>query len=109
MILIVPHVDSDLKELSRLVGKVEEMKNQRHNFFQDLRNSLQNDDITKRILMTSDDNLSSFMDEELKKHSGCVQLLEQNMSAQEKIIDAITNVVERLADFRAHLVTTSVR
>ncbi|GAV04367.1 hypothetical protein RvY_14655 [Ramazzottius varieornatus] len=105
----MPNVDLDIKELDRLVGKVEEMKNQRQSFLRDLRNSLQNDDITKRILASSDDNLSAFMDEELKKHSGIIQLLEQNMSAQEKIMEAITTVVERLADFRAHLVTTATR
>ncbi|XP_055336137.1 tyrosine-protein phosphatase non-receptor type 23-like [Paramacrobiotus metropolitanus] len=99
----------DLKELERLRGKVDEMKRQRQEFLQELRASLQNDDITGKVLAVADENLDSFFEKELGKHSSITTLLEQNISAQENIIAATTAVVERLADLRAKLVTTSMR
>lgn len=104
-----PSEVSNIAELARLMGKVEEMRSQRQELLAELRLSIQNDDITKKVLAASDEDLDNMFQKELDKHGSLLDLLEQNMSAQENIIGALTAVVEKLADLRARLVTTDMR
>ncbi|XP_076057743.1 tyrosine-protein phosphatase non-receptor type protein myopic isoform X2 [Oratosquilla oratoria] len=76
-------------EVQRLLGKVDEMRKQRQNFEGQLRTNLQTDDVTKQ-LVTQQDEMEEFFRSELKKHEKIVGLLEQNMTAQGNILQALS-------------------
>ncbi|XP_022104078.1 tyrosine-protein phosphatase non-receptor type 23-like isoform X2 [Acanthaster planci] len=90
-------VESKLKMLSK---KVEEMKNQRTSLETQLRDQLRNDDITNRIVITEGGNLKGLFEEEMKKHDTIVAYIEQNLSAQENILKALTEANAAYADTR---------
>ena len=85
------------------MAKVEEMKTQRVQLLNDIRASIQADDITKRILAAEENDLENVFDSELQKHNNSIQLLDQNMTAQEKITAAVVSTVEKLAGVRVYL------
>ncbi|KAB7496244.1 Tyrosine-protein phosphatase non-receptor type 23 [Armadillidium nasatum] len=76
-------------EVQRLLGKVHEMQMQRSEFENKLRSDLQNDDITKQLVLNHEDP-EAFFKEELSKHNHMVSILEQNMSAQSNILQALS-------------------
>lgn len=87
-----------IKELQRLLDKVEEMRKQRQMLYTQLREALQADDITK--LATHQTDLEALFTQELTKHQRLTSLIEQNLSAQEKILVALTEANARYADTR---------
>ena len=87
-----------IKELQRLLDKVEEMRKQRQMLYTQLREALQADDITK--LATHQTDLEALFSQELAKHQRLTSLIEQNLSAQEKILVALTEANARYADTR---------
>jgi tyrosine-protein phosphatase non-receptor type 23 len=87
-----------IKELHRLLDKVEEMRKQRQMLYTQLREALQADDITK--LATHQTDLEVLFTQELAKHQRLTSLIEQNLSAQEKILVALTEANARYADTR---------
>lgn len=87
-----------IKELTRLLDKVEEMRKQRQMLYTQLREALQADDITK--LATHQTDLEALFTQELAKHQRLTSLIEQNLSAQEKILVALTEANARYADTR---------
>lgn len=89
---------SAIKELQRLLDKVEEMRKQRQMLYTQLREALQADDITK--LATHQTDLEALFTQELAKHQRLTSLIEQNLSAQEKILVALTEANARYADTR---------
>ncbi|XP_071546877.1 uncharacterized protein mop isoform X2 [Panulirus ornatus] len=86
------------QEVKRLLGKVSEMQAQRAKWEAQLRSDIQDDDVTKQ-LVTSQDDMEEFFKNELKKHDKLVSLLEQNMSAQ-------TNILQALSEANAAYATT---
>ncbi|XP_022238599.1 tyrosine-protein phosphatase non-receptor type 23-like [Limulus polyphemus] len=100
-LLDVPNSEGGARELEKLHNKVEEMRCQRSMLESQLREAVQNDDITK-LLVTRDknDDLQKLFDEELKKHSHLLGLLEQNLAAQDNILRALTQAHARYADTR---------
>ena len=89
---------ASIKELQRLLDKVEEMRKQRQMLYTQLREALQADDITK--LATHQTDLETLFTQELAKHQRLTSLIEQNLSAQEKILVALTEANARYADTR---------
>nr|XP_053638319.1 tyrosine-protein phosphatase non-receptor type 23-like isoform X2 [Cherax quadricarinatus] len=77
------------QEVKRLLGKVSEMQAQRSKWESQLRADIQADDVTKQ-LVTSQDDMEDFFQNELKKHDKLVSLLEQNMAAQGNILQALS-------------------
>ncbi|CAL4067009.1 unnamed protein product, partial [Meganyctiphanes norvegica] len=76
-------------EVQKLMGKVGEMKSQRELLEQQLRADLQNDDVTKQ-LVTSQDDMEDFFQDQLKKHDQKIATLDQNMTAQNNILQALS-------------------
>lgn len=87
-----------IKELQRLLDKVEEMRKQRRMLYTQFREGIQTDDITK--LATHQADLEALFAQELSKHQRVTSLIEQNVSAQEKILIALTEANARYADTR---------
>ncbi|KAK4036584.1 hypothetical protein OUZ56_028630 [Daphnia magna] len=87
-----------IKELHRLLDKVEEMRKQRQMLYTQLREALKADDITK--LATHQADLETLFTQELAKHQRLTSLIEQNLKAQEKILVALTEANARYADTR---------
>ncbi|XP_071941772.1 tyrosine-protein phosphatase non-receptor type 23-like [Antedon mediterranea] len=86
--------------LKMLIEKVEKMKNQRKHLEKQLREKLQNDDITSTIVTKDEGDRKKFFEEELAKHQSTVTYIEQNLSAQDNILKAVTEANARYADTR---------
>ncbi|OQV15126.1 Tyrosine-protein phosphatase non-receptor type 23 [Hypsibius exemplaris] len=99
------NISTDLAEMKKVQSGIEKMKAQRQSILADLKAQLDGDDITKRILIPKADQLDTFLGEELKKHDERLGYLKQNMEAQDELLSRLTAVVDRLADFRAGLLT----
>uniref|UniRef100_A0A131XBV6 Putative tyrosine protein phosphatase non-receptor type n=1 Tax=Hyalomma excavatum TaxID=257692 RepID=A0A131XBV6_9ACAR len=100
-LLDVPNNEAVVKELSHLLDKVEEMKKQRQMLHSHLRDALQKDDITRQIVTRNKgEDLQAFFAAELKKHDQEVSLLEQNLTAQDNILKALTQANARFAETR---------
>ncbi|XP_050050183.1 tyrosine-protein phosphatase non-receptor type 23-like isoform X1 [Dermacentor andersoni] len=100
-LLDVPNNEAVVKELSHLLDKVEEMKKQRQMLHSHLRDALQKDDITRQIVTRNKgEDLQAFFATELKKHDQEVSLLEQNLTAQDNILKALTQANARFAETR---------
>jgi len=87
-----------IKELQRLLDKVEEMRKQRVMLYDQLRDAIRADDITK--LATRHTDLKILFPQELGKHERLTSLIEQNLSAQSKILAALTEANARYGDTR---------
>ncbi|KAK7056558.1 Tyrosine-protein phosphatase non-receptor type 23 [Halocaridina rubra] len=77
------------QEVKRLLGKVREMQTQRAKWEDQLRKDLHEDDVTKQ-LVTNQEDMEEFFKNELKKHDKLVVPLQQNMSAQNNILQALS-------------------
>ncbi|XP_068222752.1 LOW QUALITY PROTEIN: tyrosine-protein phosphatase non-receptor type 23-like [Palaemon carinicauda] len=77
------------QEVKRLLGKVSEMQAQRARWEDQLRRDLHEDDVTKQ-LVTNQEDMEEFFKNELKKHDKLVIPLQQNMSAQNNILQALS-------------------
>ncbi|XP_033113884.1 tyrosine-protein phosphatase non-receptor type 23-like [Anneissia japonica] len=86
--------------LKMLIEKVEKMKSQRKHLEKQLRDKLQNDDITSVIVTKDEANRKQFFEEELAKHQTTVTYIEQNLSAQDNILKAVTEANAKYADTR---------
>ncbi|CAI4230145.1 unnamed protein product [Auanema sp. JU1783] len=85
--------------LKKYLDKVEEMINQRSKLSQRLSGELDSDDISKRLLAERDTNCKHIFEKELKKHDQTIQYIRLNLTAQEKILNGLT---EANADFAEH-------
>lgn len=74
--IIAPEESNIVKELQRLVDKVEEMKTQRALLMLQLRDSLRNDDITNQLAIADKDEsvFSAIVQKEIGKHQNVVRL-----------------------------------
>ncbi|XP_055953488.1 tyrosine-protein phosphatase non-receptor type 23-like [Argiope bruennichi] len=96
-----PENQKAMETFNHLVNKVDEMRKQRQYLEQQLRDSLINDDITKTLVtLKKKEDLQQVFAEELKKHDEIVNYLDQNLSAQDNILCALTEANARYADTR---------
>uniref|UniRef100_A0A336M0Q9 CSON009406 protein n=1 Tax=Culicoides sonorensis TaxID=179676 RepID=A0A336M0Q9_CULSO len=93
-----PEIDeAALKDLDLLLKKVDEMKSQREILISQLRESINNDDITSQVIAWGDKKIEKLFEQELTKHDKYIKLLEQNMAAQTNILKATTDTYAKCA------------
>ncbi|GMR53147.1 hypothetical protein PMAYCL1PPCAC_23342, partial [Pristionchus mayeri] len=80
----------------QLGEKVEEMKRQRKSLIDKMHEEFQKDNINGKLLIERDTNHTELFEKELKKHDNLLNLLEQNLAAQHRILHAL---LEANADF----------
>ncbi|KAK3591678.1 hypothetical protein CHS0354_040598 [Potamilus streckersoni] len=89
-----------IKELQRLLTKVEEMKNQRCTLEEQFRKQVHEDDITNTIVTREGVNREVLFQEHLKKHEQTTNYIHQNLSAQDNILRALTDANAKYANIR---------
>nr|XP_034827526.1 tyrosine-protein phosphatase non-receptor type 23 isoform X1 [Maniola hyperantus] len=89
-----------MKEMRRVVGKAKEMQKQRDALVQQLRTALADDDITAQLLARSNEPPEDIFKQEMKKHTPTVNIIEQNLAAQENIINKLTSLYASYGDSR---------
>ena len=115
---------SKLARLSLLNEKVETMKKQRETLVQDLRKKIEADDITKLVLMRRQENhkvrmklfliysfllSQSLFSDQLKKHEELINIIKQNCTAQDNILQSLSDANADIADLRAKMILISER
>lgn len=108
----IPVDDQVIKRLEYLIGKVDEMKKQRFKLENDLRQAVSRDDVLTKVLMTADqqeDKIQDLFDQEIKKFDPQVKLIDQNLSAQEKIIAELVTANADYAPTRRAVMEAEVR
>ncbi|XP_073533184.1 tyrosine-protein phosphatase non-receptor type 23 [Phyllobates terribilis] len=91
---------SVLQNLKRILGKVQEMKEQRLSLEQQLRDTIQKDDITTSLVTTDRSEMKKLFAEQLKKYDQLKVYIDQNLSAQENILKALTEGNVKYAPIR---------
>ncbi|KAL4712811.1 hypothetical protein ACJJTC_011881 [Scirpophaga incertulas] len=89
-----------MNEMRRVVGKAREMQAQRDSLVQQLREAITNDDITSKLLARSSEPAEEIFKQELEKHTPQVKIIEQNLAAQENIINKLTSLYASYGDSR---------
>ncbi|XP_052758573.1 tyrosine-protein phosphatase non-receptor type 23 [Galleria mellonella] len=89
-----------MAEMRRVVGKAREMQTQRDALIQQLREAITNDDITSQLLARSSEPADEIFKQELEKHTPKVKIIEQNLAAQENIINKLTSLYASYGDSR---------
>lgn len=103
-------LQSTREKLATLLGKVEEMREQRAQLVNRLQLSLKDDDPTQAIAATQNDvgtDPHAFFAKCLLKHGQLVQYIQQNLVAQENILRALTDANASYAVERQRLVEAS--
>ncbi|CAF4138483.1 unnamed protein product [Rotaria magnacalcarata] len=95
-----------LASLALLIEKVETMKKQRESLVNDFRKRIQDDDITKFVLIRRQETYKNLFFEQLKKHEKFVKIIEQNCAAQDNILHSLTEANANIVDMRTKLSTT---
>ncbi|KAI4466261.1 pcd6 interacting protein-related [Holotrichia oblita] len=100
-----PNIDeAKLTQIQKLVGKVEEMRNQRAMLWGQLRDAVHQDDITgKLVTKQNDPNLEELFQQELEKHKKLTELIEQNAAAQDNICKALVDIYAQFTNSRKYL------
>uniref|UniRef100_A0A8C5MWF0 Tyrosine-protein phosphatase non-receptor type 23 n=1 Tax=Leptobrachium leishanense TaxID=445787 RepID=A0A8C5MWF0_9ANUR len=102
--LPVPNLTEDdkgvLQNLKRILFKVQEMREQRHSLEQQLRDTIQKDDITTSLVTTDRSEMKKLFAEQLKKYDQVKVYIDQNLSAQENILKALTEANVKYAPVR---------
>lgn len=96
----IPFNEENLKEMDKLLEKVEEMRSQRSMLESQLRAALEEDNVLRKVLTHSKEEIDRVFQEELKKYDKFVHLLEQNMAAQENILRSLTKANAKYAETR---------
>ncbi|XP_074938115.1 tyrosine-protein phosphatase non-receptor type 23 isoform X2 [Phalacrocorax aristotelis] len=89
-----------LQNLKRILGKVQEMKDQRTSLEQQLREMIQKDDITTSLVTTDRSEMKKLFEEQLKKYDQIKVYLDQNLAAQENVLKALTDANVKYAAVR---------
>lgn len=90
------------RELKRILGKVDEMQRQRNELHGKLRDSIAQDDLTRLLVTATAEtgSLETLFSEQLGKHQALVNLIDQNLAAQDNILSALTDAYARTAETR---------
>ncbi|XP_068001883.1 tyrosine-protein phosphatase non-receptor type 23 isoform X5 [Melanerpes formicivorus] len=89
-----------LQNLKRILGKVQEMREQRASLEQQLREMIQQDDITAALVTADRSEMKKLFEEQLKKYDQIKVYLEQNLAAQENVLKALTDANVKYAAVR---------
>ncbi|KAM8967488.1 tyrosine-protein phosphatase non-receptor type 23 isoform 2-T2 [Pelodytes ibericus] len=89
-----------LQTLKRILSKVQEMREQRLTLEQQLRDTIQKDDITTSLVTTDRSEMKKLFAEQLKKYEQLKVYIDQNLSAQENILKALTEANVKYAPVR---------
>lgn len=97
---LVPKVnktsDSDeevIRKLEKLLDKVDEMKSQRASLINQLRQSLDQDDVIKHVVAASSEHeLKKVFDTEIQKHNKYLDPLRSNLKLQNEMLDTLERV-----------------
>lgn len=96
-----------MKDMRRMLGKVREMQSQRDSLVQQLREAVTSDDITSQLLARgTTEPLDEIFKKELEKHKPTVKIIEQNLVAQENIINKLTSLYAAYGESRRLLTET---
>jgi tyrosine-protein phosphatase non-receptor type 23 len=90
--------------LRRLLDKVDEMRKQRIRLINDLREALDKDDITSQALVDPYSDPKPIIKAQLTRHDKLIEVIDQNLAAQENILKALTDANANFADFRRQIV-----
>ncbi|KAI2807528.1 Tyrosine-protein phosphatase non-receptor type 23 [Blomia tropicalis] len=96
--------DDTVIEMERLFDKVEEMKKQRLMLEEKLIKEMDSDNVLKLVLAHPKSEIESVFGEEIKKYDKIVRLIEQNLTAQDNILRALTDCNARYADTRKAII-----
>ncbi|KAF4076163.1 hypothetical protein AMELA_G00227140 [Ameiurus melas] len=95
-----------LQCMKRILGKVQEMKDQRSSLEKQLRELIQQDDITAALVTTERADMKMLFEEQLKKYEQVKVYIDQNLAAQENILKALTDANVQYATVRKGLAET---
>ncbi|XP_037532047.1 tyrosine-protein phosphatase non-receptor type 23 [Nematolebias whitei] len=92
-----------LQRMKRILGKVQEMREQRSSLEKQLRDLIQQDDITSTLVTTERADMKHIFEEQLKKYEQVKVYIDQNLAAQENILKALTEANVQYASVRKGL------
>uniref|UniRef100_A0A3B3XM31 Tyrosine-protein phosphatase non-receptor type 23 n=1 Tax=Poecilia mexicana TaxID=48701 RepID=A0A3B3XM31_9TELE len=92
-----------LQRMKRILGKVQEMREQRGSLEKQLRDLIQTDDITSTLVTTERADMKRIFEDQLKKYEQVKVYIDQNLSAQENILKALTEANVQYASVRKGL------
>uniref|UniRef100_A0A667YC99 Tyrosine-protein phosphatase non-receptor type 23 n=1 Tax=Myripristis murdjan TaxID=586833 RepID=A0A667YC99_9TELE len=95
-----------LQCMKRILGKVQEMREQRSSLEKQLRELIQQDDITSALVTTDRADMKRLFEEQLKKYEQVKVYIDQNLAAQENILKALTEANVQYASVRKGLSQT---
>ncbi|XP_052433644.1 tyrosine-protein phosphatase non-receptor type 23 [Carassius gibelio] len=95
-----------LQTMKRILGKVQEMRDQRSSLEKQLRDLIQQDDITTSLVTTELADMKKLFKEQLKKYEQVKLYIDQNLTAQENILRALTEANVQYATVRKGLAET---
>uniref|UniRef100_A0A672HC10 Tyrosine-protein phosphatase non-receptor type 23 n=1 Tax=Salarias fasciatus TaxID=181472 RepID=A0A672HC10_SALFA len=95
-----------LQCMKRILGKVQEMREQRSSLEKQLRDLIQQDDITSTLVTTERADMKRIFEEQLKKYEQVKVYIDQNLAAQENILKALTEANVQYASVRKGLSQT---
>ncbi|KAL2084671.1 hypothetical protein ACEWY4_020189 [Coilia grayii] len=95
-----------LQCIKRILGKVQEMRDQRGSLEKQLRDLIQQDDITTVLVTTERADMKRLFEEQLKKYDQVKLYMDQNLAAQENILKALTEANVQSATARKSLSET---
>uniref|UniRef100_A0A915CHQ0 BRO1 domain-containing protein n=1 Tax=Parascaris univalens TaxID=6257 RepID=A0A915CHQ0_PARUN len=98
--VVKPSETAEGAQLKRMIDKTEEMRAQRRHLLETLCRDIESDDITAKCLTEKDTDNTDLYSKELKKHDEVVRLVDMNLSAQTKILAALTEANANFADCR---------
>ncbi|XP_066141791.1 tyrosine-protein phosphatase non-receptor type 23 [Euwallacea fornicatus] len=93
-----------LKELEMLNSKVDEMKSQRAMLWAQLRDAIHNDDITNALVTKQpNQSLEEVFRTQLDKHGQLIEVLDQNLAAQDNIKKAFIECYAKAVNTRRYI------
>ncbi|KAG5856819.1 hypothetical protein ANANG_G00011940 [Anguilla anguilla] len=95
-----------LQCMKRILGKVQEMRDQRSSLEKQLRDLIHQDDITAALVTTERADMKRLFEEQLKKYEQVKVYIDQNLAAQENILKALTEANVQYASVRKGLSET---
>ncbi|EDV21126.1 uncharacterized protein TRIADDRAFT_60390 [Trichoplax adhaerens] len=108
-LLDIPIDEAAETNLRRILAKVEEMKKQRSNLEGNLREALNEDDITSMIVTQTNKDSTDIFHEQIQKHDSLVNVIRQNLAAQERIIMVLTDANAKYGAAREQACKTSAK
>uniref|UniRef100_A0A7N8Y602 Tyrosine-protein phosphatase non-receptor type 23 n=1 Tax=Mastacembelus armatus TaxID=205130 RepID=A0A7N8Y602_9TELE len=98
--------EAGLQCMKRILGKVQEMREQRSSLEKQLRDLIQQDDITATLVTMERADMKRIFEEQLKKYEQVKVYIDQNLAAQENILKALTEANVQYASIRKSLSQT---